>query len=205
MNITIKELEDHLCARRLPTLELINLCRDLHAPFRAHPLGFISCTFITEGAFNARLHIWPVNEKTIQDEDIQIHDHVFDFQSWVLTGQIQNTELSISTDGELFAMYSTSYVQNKSTLKKLDKSIRIKPTKKTLHLAGSMYSIKAGQLHQTQRIGRDTAVTVLITQATSLPHPTVLGPIDGPDIFEYQRTEVTENILDSILSSISQS
>jgi len=202
MNITIEELEHHLCARRLSTFELIKICRDLHAPFRAHPLGFISCTFITEGAFNARLHIWPVNEKIIQDEDIQIHDHIFDFRSWVLTGQIQNTELSISSDGEPFAMYSTSYDQNKSTLKKLDKSIRIKPTKTTRHSAGSTYSIKAGQLHQTQRIGRDAAVTVLITQATSLFHPTVLGPISGPDIFEYQRTELTENILDSILSSI---
>ncbi|MNR56601.1 hypothetical protein D3C85_1772060 [compost metagenome] len=72
----------------------------------------------------------------------------------------------------------------------------------TLHPAGSVYSVKAGQLHETRRIGGSPAVTVLITNTVSSDAPLVIGPINGPGMYEYDRFVVSDADVDAILGCL---
>lgn len=196
---SIAILELALRENRVKIFDLIKFCRNLGAPFRAHPLGFISCTFLSEGARNARLHIWPLDEKTIQDKNTQIHDHIFDFTSWVIHGGIINTTLTSSAQGELYALYSTSYSDEKSTLHKTNFSIQLSPNHSVLHLAGTEYSVKSGEFHKSERAGSSIAATVLITNQINKSTPSVAGSIDGPQLYEYQRVSLSETEIDKLV------
>lgn len=202
---SIAALELALRENRVKIFDLINFCRDSGAPFRAHPLGFISCTFFSEGARNARLHIWPLDEKTIQDKNTQIHDHTFDFTSWVIHGGIINTTLTPSEQGELHAIYSTSYSGEKSTIQRTNLSTQLSPNDSTLHLAGTEYSVKSGEFHKSERAGNSISATVLITNSTNKSTPYVAGPIDGPKLYEYQRTSLSESEIDKLVLDLKAS
>jgi hypothetical protein len=202
---SIADLELSLRERRVNILDLIEFCRTLGVPFRAHPLGFVSCTFLSEGTRNARLHIWPLGEENIQDKNTQIHDHIFDFTSWVIHGEIINTTFTLSKQGELQAIYSTSYSNEKSTLHKRNDSIKLSPSDSTHHLAGTEYSVKSGEFHKSERAGSSIAVTVLITNQTDVSTPSVAGPIDGPQLYEYQRAALSQAEIEKFVNSLKES
>jgi hypothetical protein len=199
---SITDLELDLRSGSVKIFDLIKFCRLLGAPFRAHPLGFISCTFLSEGARNARLHIWPLNGQHTQDQNTQIHDHIFDFTSWVIHGEITNTTLTPSEHGESYALYSTSYSDEKSILHKRGCLIQLLPSHSTLHLAGTEYSVNSGEFHKSERSGNSLAATVLITNQTNKSRPSVAGPIDGHLVYEYQRASLSDTEVDKLISDL---
>ena len=198
----IADLNIALQERQVKALDLITSLQYLEIPFQIHPLGFISCTFLREGTCNARLHIWPLAPQKAQSTDTQIHDHIFSFTSWVLLGGIVNTKLTPNENGNKYAIYSTSYSEDKSILQKSDRSIRLTPNTPTLHLTGDKYTVNSGEFHKSERAGSSPAVTVLITDQTKKTSPFVAGPIDGPSSYEYQRSSLSNLELEKLIFNL---
>lgn len=202
MKLEINELEIRLRARDIQAEEIVEACKFLGAKFRAHPLGFISCLFLTEGRRNARVHIWPVLEYEPQSHDTQIHNHVFNFESWVLCGAVRNVEKIISTHGDPYALYCASYIGDKSIITKTENTVALSTLREVSYYAGDSYAVSADQLHQTIRIGEGGAVTVLITEQVSQESPLVMGAVNGPQSYEYVRAVVPDLELDKIIKEI---
>jgi hypothetical protein len=197
---TIREVEEALGDGQAGSPDFLRLRIALRAPFRRHPLGFLSCTLLSEGSRRLRLHYWPVAGAFQQSGDCQIHDHLFDFKSWVLGGLIENIEYTASPTGVEHALYEASYVGDTSVLEKTKATVRLQETRRQSFSAGEPYSVSAGVLHQTVRRGDKPAITVLVTDDRSPSAPLVIGPLNGENRYSYVREPVSEQSIEAMLA-----
>lgn len=181
---------------------LLLLRRKLRTPFRLHPLGFIACTLLSEGPKKVRLHYWPVADTSQQSPDCQIHDHLFEFKSWVFAGEVQNIEYSVSKSqsGREMAEYRAEYVDDLSILERTGRTLRLAEACRSTYRAGSTYSLSAGVLHETVRLGAEPAFTVLVAHEVSAAPPLVLGPRDGENRYVYRRELLEESVIERIFA-----
>jgi hypothetical protein len=200
MLLHIDDVTQKLKAGRISLQELLYMRREVRAPFRSHPLGFFACTLLAEGSRKIRLHFWPIDGGAPQSSDCQIHDHLFEFRSWVLCGSVENVEYTSSQDGQEFAVYRTEYSGYASTLTKTGAARKLSVQQRYIYSAGSSYEIAAGVLHETVRIGAKPACTVLVTNDVSATSPIVLGPIDGPHQYVYQREVIDDPLVEAMLA-----
>lgn len=198
----IADLQVALDAWSLKPADVIEMCLNRGLAFRAHPLGFISCVVFTEGEKKARLHIWPISENLSQGEDVTVHDHIFNFTSWVLAGEIINRCLYVDRAGVPCCVYEASYAGEKSVLVKKNEALNIMEGEVHRYSAGMRYSMCAGQLHETRPVGSSIAVTILITHDVSGKPPLVIGPFSGSEKYEYYRRLLSRDELDKIISGL---
>lgn len=201
MTASIEELQRQLTIGHLTVSNLLSLRRELGAPFKLHPLGFVVCTLLTEGNLRFRLHCWPVAGGMQQSPECQIHDHLFEFKSWVLAGAVENIEYVASAQGKEFALYRTEYAGDLSKLTKTDTTLRLSEHRRHTYCAGSSYLVPAGVLHETVRVGTKPAFTVLVTTDVSSAAPLVAGPADGHECYIYERQVVDSAVVEAMLAS----
>jgi len=197
---TIQEVEEALQNGQAGLPDFLRLRIALLAPFKRHPLGFLSCTLLSEGSRRLRLHYWPVGGAFQQSADCQIHDHLFDLNSWVLEGLIENIEYKTSLTGDEHALYEASYNGDTSVLKKTKATLRLEAARRQSFRAGERYSVAAGVLHQTVRRGDKPATTVLVTDDRSRSAPLVVGPLNGKKRYSYEREPVSEASVEALLA-----
>ena len=178
-------------ARNVVARELIDLCVARGLPFRHHPLGFLICTMFSHPPERGRIHIWPALNATSEEVVCPIHDHVFDFTSWVLAGELENIEYHVTAAGKPYAMYHTEYIGNRSNLVRTNSIVTLEETSRVAHPTGSVYSVATGQLHETRLVGPGPAVSVLLTTDKNSGPPIVLGPLDGVHRYDYHRREAS--------------
>ena len=200
MTPSLEQLESSFERGQLSLSDLLSLRRELGAPFKFHPLGFIACTLLTEGTRKLRLHYWPLAGAAQQSPECQIHDHLFEFKSWVLAGAVENVEYIAAPDGVEFSVYRTEYAGDRSILSKTGATLRLAEQTRHEYTAGLSYSVQAGVLHETVRGGTDAAFTALLTNDVSAAAPTVLGPLAGLDRYVYDRGALSESIVEEMLA-----
>lgn len=199
---SIETLEGYLEQGRISLSELLTLRKELHRPFTLHPLGFLACTLLIEGSRKVRLHLWPVEGGAPQSSECQIHDHIFQFRSWVMAGAVENIEYAVSAKGQEFAVYRTEYIGTRSTLIKNDETLKLSELRRHTFSIGSSYTVPAGVLHKTERVGTNPAFTVLVTTALSTNAPLVLGPKTGLDRYVYERETLDDTFVEAILAGL---
>lgn len=167
-----------------------------------HPLGFIFCKLSEEGLRKIRLHIWPSNNDRMQNPAWLIHDHLFELKSWVIAGEIENTEYSV-TDGEPnYTIYNAKYENNKSVLYKTDKNLCLNISHKAAVIFGDTYRVPFGVFHQSISISKTTSLTVCETIDQLNRSPMVAGDMHGLGVYSYIRSKVDRKDLDSIIEKI---
>ena len=200
MSSHIDQIQQKLMDGSLSLPDLLSLRRELRAPFRLHPLGFFACTLFAEGTRKVRLHFWPLEGGAPQSPDCQIHDHIFEFRSWVFGGSVENIEYLHSTEGIEYAVYRTDYSDSISTLTKTDASLRLVVLRRCTYSAGSSYEVPSGVLHETARVGPGPAFTLLVTNDVSTVAPSVLGPKDGRDGYIYERVVMDDKTVETMIA-----
>lgn len=199
---SIDKLESDLIQGKVSLSELLYLRRELNRPFTLHPLGFLACTLLACGVRKVRLHLWPVEGGKPQSSQCQIHDHLFQFRSWVMAGSVENIEYAVSAEGQEFAAYRTEYIDTRSTLIKSDKSFKLSELSRRTFGVGSSYVVRAGALHKTERVGNGPAFTVLVTTDMSKSMPLVLGPTDGLERYVYEREALNDTLVEAKLAEL---
>lgn len=202
MPLSIALIQSRLDQGRIALSELLAIRREFGAPFRFHPLGFIACTLLTEGSLKLRLHYWPARGGAQQSPECQIHDHLFEFQSWVLSGAVENIEYVEGAYGTEYSVYETEYHDDQSILTKTGRVLPLIESSRTIFSAGTSYSVRAGTLHETVRVGSAPAFTVLITRDVSDSAPLVLGPEAGLDRYVYTRSIVEDAFAEGLLAAV---
>lgn len=170
--------------------------------FSWHPLGFIMCKLLEREGTSIRLHIWPPDGGRAQEPRWMIHDHIFDLSSWVLKGTVFNREYEADANGNEFSLYEASYVENKSVLTRRQERIGLTPISAYEIHSGGCYTISAGILHESELVGNEVGVTVLLTEESKERTPLVVGSLDGKDKYEYSRELVSKEELRSLLEAI---
>ena len=201
MSISIDQIRVGLDCGRICMADLLVMRQAHLAQFRFHPLGFIACTLLTEGPLKLRLHYWPVHGGVQQSPDCQIHDHIFEFQSWVLSGAVENIEYKPSATGNGYSVYETEYRDGQSILTKTGQLIRLVERDRAVFKEGESYSLAAGTFHETRRVGDGPAVTVLVANDVSSTAPLVLGSKAGSDRYSYRRTVVEEVVVERLFAA----
>lgn len=202
MSFSIAQLQRKLEAGDLKLADLLSLRHAQGAPFKLHPLGFLACTLLTEGTRKLRLHFWPLAGAVQQSSQCQIHDHLFEFRSWVFSGAVENIEYIASPTGSEFSVYQTEYIGDCSKLTKTNSILQLSVRSRRTYDIGSSYAVPASVFHETKRVGSKPAFTVLVTSDVSTSAPVVLGPLDGSESYMYERETIGEGIVMAMLSEI---
>jgi hypothetical protein len=204
MNLySIDSLLEKLNNNDLTLKEILSIREKLAKPFKKHPLGFYVCTLIEEGVQKIRLHYWVTSDsKEIQSLDLMIHDHIFNFKSWVFSGAIENIEYQQSNVGLKYNLFSTYYNENSSILRREAQSLLVTEKNVRIISKGDSYEMSAGVLHKTRAL-EDMTFTILYTQETDLKNPVVLAYerlLESEIVFE--RSEIHEIDMQNYLSRL---
>ena len=132
-----------------------------------HPLGFLALTWQVDELRALRLHYWSRSFDWAQSNELQIHDHTFEFRSAVLLGRIRNHIYSIRPSVGEQVLYLTGYTGQKSLLHPQQERVATVLESNRAYEAGSIYRMPAGVLHRTE-LESDQALTVLATQYASV-------------------------------------
>lgn len=200
---TINGFIDLLEKQMLSLKDILDIRTSLKRPFKKHPLGFYSCTLLEEDSYKIRLHYWDklINED-MQSSELTIHDHIFNFKSWVMLGSIENIQYQEDDNGQIYNVYSGVYQENYSILKKTSKVLKIKKQSTNIFKNGESYTMSAGVLHETKLLDNLT-FTVLYTEDTNLKNPLVLGSTSLENTqYIYERSEINEVEIKNLLSKI---
>lgn len=187
---------------KLSAFDVIGLANEQCEEFVWHPLGFIFCKLSEEGERKIRLHIWPNNKERMQKPAWLIHNHMFDLKSWVVSGEIENTEYLVVEGKPNYRVYNARYEKDGSVLYRTESLICLKVNRRLLLSAGEVYEVPSGAFHQSVMSSESTTVTVCETINQPNISPIIAGEINGGCRYSYIRAQVDKNDLHAIIAKI---
>ena len=148
-------------------------------PVRRHPLGFLIARIDGADGTALRLHFWSKAWNAPQI-GFEVHDHAFDFESFVVGGQVRQTiyEMLTAPTGDC-RVYSVGYERGRSTLVASDRVTYLEAVSSESYVGGQAYSLPAKVLHRLECVSAE-AVTLVLTKDRGL-EPVTVGPLNGPD------------------------
>lgn len=176
----------------------------LFGKLRYHPLGFIyykMYEFSNNETF--RIHIWNGQSK-IQEPIMDIHNHFYDVNSYVLSGLLFNDLYEITKEKEpTHCVYSGSYV-NESTriLTKTELEKNLSPLGRQIINKDNLYSIKKSEIHSGGNLNDEITITIVFSENPGNPEPLVFGPLKGQEKYIYESNLVEKNVVELIKKQI---
>lgn len=133
--------------------------------FQKHPLGF---KYLKLGNISAieelRLHLW-TNTNENHDDDLQVHDHSFNFKSFVVYGLLENYlyEPIYENDAVGF-IYNVKFRNEKSRLFIESSNQKLVHLKSKKIMTGNFYSIESHEFHKTENLKEPSLTLIKITK-----------------------------------------
>jgi hypothetical protein len=176
----------------------------LMGKLRYHPLGFIYAR-IHEFSNNEtfRIHMWN-NQSKIQEPIMNIHNHFYDVNSYVLCGMVFNELYEVTNDNHpTHSVYSGSYIDDKTrVLSKTEMNKNLAIIERQIISEGSLYSIVKKEIHSGGNVNDELTITIVFSENPGNPEPLVFGPLNGNQCYRYESNIVDKSILDIIQKQI---
>lgn len=171
--------------------------------FQKHPLGFKY--FKLGNLSNSeefRLHFW-VNTIDKHDNDLQIHDHSFDFESFVLNGSIVNNKYKIISSSSLNGyVYDVKFRNEKSKLILNQENCSIELKESIEINRGEFYKMYSNDFHESIN-NEDLTVTLLKITKSVNKVSRVYSPKKLNSLNSFERVVLTfeenKNLIDKII------
>lgn len=133
--------------------------------FQKHPLGF---KYFKLGKISNkeefRLHFW-IGTNENQDDDLQIHDHSFNFESFIVYGNLKNTKFNSKTDLTSNGyIYDVKFRNEKSRLALNLEKQSLETLSSEIIETGGFYSIESDELHKSENLNNLTVSLLKITK-----------------------------------------
>lgn len=193
------DLDDLLLAaneRRLDARSLAYLCDEALAgniSFRWHPLGFMHARVLERGASILRFHIWPRSMRKPQDPPWFIHDHNFNFVSYVIAGRLENHIYDVSSDADgTNRLFTVQYYGQQSRLTATQHRVRVAPLIMTEYKQGSYYEEVATDYHSTAVSTDEIGGTLVVATLLERLVPHVVGDLGVADSYAFERVPCSE-------------
>jgi len=139
-----------------------------HITFRKHPLGFFYHNMVGSSEFEEyRLHFWS-DYSVEQDEFLKIHDHSFDFTSYVLSGKLTNRTYALSqSDSFEGYVYEVIFRNNVSSLVISADRCGLELLQSKEFAKGDFYDMASAQFHNTISKKGSTVTIIRIDRSQS--------------------------------------
>lgn len=164
--------------------------------FQKHPLGFKYFKLGHISSFEEfRLHFW-INTNEKHDNDLQIHDHSFDFESFVLNGSIINNKYEIIKSENLFGyVYDVKFRNEKSKLILNTDNCSINQIETDKVNCGEFYDMRSNVFHESIN-NQDLTITLLKITKSGDKISRVFSPKKLRSLSSFERSTLTaeENI-----------
>lgn len=153
---------------------------------RVHGNGFIQIDL----SERVRLHVWGHGAIPRQASETPVHDHTFGFTSYVLHGALENVRYQFRPDGSPTVapeQFPVAVQPHRATVRHGEDTVLspygpagvIVSFERLLHTAGSRYSMRAGEIHES--VPRGPSLSVIVKNGPTLsqggPAPTVFVPL----------------------------
>jgi hypothetical protein len=163
---------------------------------KTHPLGFYAINLGSNHKnVNLRLHIWN-GDLAPQNQNLMIHNHVFNMKSLVIIGQLTNVIYEINGDknGTPCFTYNTSYNKTQSLLTKVCSKSYL--SEKRCHdvMSGEYYSLDKDLYHESILKDDNYTATLLRTELNETLNPIVISKEDLGDKIVFNRTSMELNV-----------
>jgi hypothetical protein len=159
--------------------------------FQKHPLGFKYFKLGNISNFEEfRLHFW-INTNEKHDDDLQIHNHSFDFESFVVSGSIINNKYEIikSNNSEGY-VYDVKFRNEKSKLILNTDNCYIQHSESVKINCGEFYSMISSEFHESIN-NEDLTITLLKITKSCDKTASVFSPKELASLSSYERTTLT--------------
>lgn len=201
-----------ICGEQLVTpstvAEVLSLISEAPEKVRAswHPLGFVCLKVACEVQSTLRVHIWPSKERRPQHPAWNIHDHIFDIQSFIICGSITNYRFTV-TDTTMRSdpthrIYKVSYSHAHSYLHRTQNLISCSQVGSTSYTSMSSYSVPRGMFHSSVISDRILAATLVITSNHFKSLPKVLGDVLGAKLYKYRRYPCSQEQVSELIFQV---
>jgi len=144
-----------------------------------HALGFIHCKVANFDGGQLRLHIWPAGKSHHLEQDLKVHEHVFDVNSCLVRGKLLNINYefneALNADRAHFQRYSVEYLEDGSMLHPSGRFFNIKEKVETELSTGDFYRVGRGIFHESKRELTEQVVTLVATSAPEERSPLMMG------------------------------
>lgn len=136
----------------------------------AHENGFFKLTLIDspKARFRVRLHFWSA-EKVTPISIENIHNHRFNYYSYLLSGSLQNKIWRAGNNGmELMHFRYYPRLQKESYILEHHGDTRLETLSEMQYYQGDLYCMKAEDLHTASVLAGTNAVTLFIEERSNL-------------------------------------
>ena len=171
---------------------------------RVHGNGFIQLDLVRG---RQRLHIWGPHIPFKQSVYSGIHNHIFDFSSVCLGGELVHTRVDVSLDEDNFTHYTYQAVQtdtDDTVLEQVGTACLMSSTTEYIGPTDT-YSFKAGDFHETDSIiPTATVMTTTANYRDIMDDPLVLCDKEffpSNDFTRYQDPDILWDIIFETLNS----
>ena len=157
--------------------------------FQNHPLGF---KFSNIGSLNSdidfRIHFWNKNQ-VCQDNAFVIHNHSFDFESFILNGQLNNITYDFK-ENELEGgyLYKVNFVNNKSILELQSSKNSIFVKNSIILNKNDFYKVDKDEFHESSNLANSSITIIKIIKPKDFKNPIVFSFKKLKNIKSYERT-----------------
>lgn len=169
-----------------------------------HPLGFIYSKLYTFPNFNTiRLHIWD-KERWYQEPLMDIHNHFYTVNSYIITGKMINNIYEIIPEKEPnYSIYKGSYNSiNDRVLTKTEEYLHVVLSEVQQIEKCNLYHIATDKIHSSS-IAMDTfTCTLVYTTNHGSPEPMVLGPLNGKKEYKYLNKLVDKQTVEILVDKL---
>jgi hypothetical protein len=161
--------------------------------FQKHPLGF---KFFNIGKLSLheelRIHIWD-NKDDNQDNDLQIHDHSFNFESLVISGKIQNIRYELQNNlNSNGYIYRVMFVDNKSCLELISNNVEIKINSTEIITEGNFYFVNNDEFHESINIENYSITLLKMIKPLIFKSPIVYSPKKIKEFMSFKRSYLSK-------------
>lgn len=141
---------------------------------RYHPLNFVAIRAEDGAGLGLRLHLWDSRFRFGQ-QGFEVHDHVFDLDSFVVSGTVRQTlyEAESTDEGEL-AAYEVQYGTHAALLKAVHDRLKLNVTRVDDFSEGQRYELPPRVLHRLELVTL-AAITLVLTRMGA-GSPVSIGP-----------------------------
>ncbi|WP_226633921.1 hypothetical protein [Novosphingobium profundi] len=132
------------------------------AEVRRHPLNFLAARVEDDAGNALRLHLWDERFR-FKQVGLEVHDHKFDYQSFVVDGSVEQTIYEAIPDSEgAHEVLEVSYSGGGSILQRSGKHIQLFELRREKYSSGVLYELPHGVLHRLDLVG-SSAMTLVKT------------------------------------------
>ncbi len=166
-----------------------------------HPLGFIHLKLFKKSNMSLRLHIWPRETRKTQIPAWLIHNHIFDLESYVLCGSINNLRYDVvkAKNKPSHRIYEVIYDKCESQIHVTDEFVYCELLELQTFKAGDSYKVDRETFHTSIVELSELTCTLVITSNEIATKPKVLGELEAESSYKYKRTQFDSEELRRVL------